>query len=230
MKKKENTVTWLDRTSFYLQNVIFLIYHWLCICTSNEQNQGMFERGTFWKKSILFIILFHNIREECWWLCSRRWTFPPINTKYKGHSIDKFFFFKCNIFFSEFLCIVWIWFIAENIFILQKYLFWCKLKWQLIKQHAPALNRDLSSNFLFADKYEPCEVYKKIYNVYRKVWFSKIIFTNGQNMGLPLWARVKVRVQGVETHSLLKKKFQAHHSKKVGWLVLFYNVSTLFGS
>ena len=71
---------------------------------------------------------------------------------HEEHSVNnvlkksKLFFFNFNIFFNKFY-IIWNWYVAKIILISQIYLFFGYSKWQQIKQSAPALNRDLSSNF-----------------------------------------------------------------------------------
>ena len=50
-------------------------------------------------------------------------------------------------------------------------------------QVAQSLNRDLLSNF-WVTIYKPCEIYKRIYDMYREAYFRAKIFTNGVNMGL----------------------------------------------
>ena len=60
------------------------------------------------------------------------------------------------------------------------------------------LNKVLSSNFL-------CEIYRRMYGIYGEACFSlnknKNTFTNGWNMGLPLWAWIKKIIYGVGTLS-----------------------------
>ena len=43
-------------------------------------------------------------------------------------------------------------------------------------------------------------------NVYRETCFSQNTFTNGQNIGLPLRARVKKEVHRVKAHKLSSKQ------------------------
>ena len=54
--------------------------------------------------------------------------------------------------------------------------------------------------FLMAENCKPCEIYRRIWEVYREAYFSIKMFTNMLNMSLPLQAQVKKKVQGVETH------------------------------
>ena len=40
--------------------------------------------------------------------------------------------------------------------------------------------------YLLAEKGKPCEIYRRMYDLYREAFFSQKMFTNGLNMGLPL--------------------------------------------
>ena len=51
----------------------------------------------------------------------------------------------------------------------------------------------------------------------------KRFFTNGLNIGLPLWAWAKKIIYGVETHSLVKKKFRVPQSVIKVKLTVFWN-------
>ena len=65
---------------------------------------------------------------------------------------------------------IWNWFIVKNYFNPPKYLFWGYSKWWQIKQSAFGLKRGQLSNVLVAEKYKPCEIYRKMYDVYREVF------------------------------------------------------------
>ena len=55
----------------------------------------------------------------------------------------------------------------------QKYLFWGYSKWWLIKQSTLGFNRGRSSNFFVPGKYKPCDIYRRMYIVYREACFIK---------------------------------------------------------
>ena len=61
--------------------------------------------------------------------------------------------------------------------------------------------------FLVAEKCKPCEIYRKMCDVYTEAGFSqKNMFTNGQNMGLPLWTWIKKNICGMEMNWLSSKE------------------------
>ena len=74
-------------------------------------------------------------------------------------------------------------------------------------QSAPGLNRDLSRNFLWLRSANHVKFTDEWMIYKEKLVLIKNMFTNGLNMSLPQWAWVKKTVSGVETHSLVKKKF-----------------------
>ena len=55
-------------------------------------------------------------------------------------------------------------------------------------------------------KYKPCEIYKRICNMYGEACFSPKNFANELKKDLPLRGRVKKIVQVMETHKLCRKE------------------------
>ena len=41
------------------------------------------------------------------------------------------------------------------------------------------------------EKCKPCEIDRRMYDVYVEAGFNQKMFTNGLNMGLPLWTCIK---------------------------------------
>ena len=66
-----------------------------------------------------------------------------------------------------------VWFIAKIILISQEYFFWGYSKWCQIQ-------------FLVAEKSKQYEIYRRMCNVYRGIYFTSRIFTNELNIGLSL--------------------------------------------
>ena len=107
---------------------------------------------------------------------------------YEGHSINwgnifeksKIIFFphKCK------LCIVWNWFLAKIILILQKYLFWDYSKWQQIKQCVPGLNRGLCLSFWWLRSANHMKFTEECVICIEKLVLVKRIFINWLTMGL----------------------------------------------
>ena len=54
--------------------------------------------------------------------------------------------------------------------------------------------------FLLAKKYKPCEIYRRMYDVYWEACFNPKKCLSGLNMGLPLQAWMEKTVHEVETH------------------------------
>ena len=101
-----------------------------------------------------------------------------------------------------------------------------------IKKYA-SLNRGLSWNFLVFEKYKPCEIYRRKWDVYREACFSQRILKNGLNIDLPLWKLEWNRQSMVWKHtdSQVKKMFLAQESvKKVILIILFKDMKELITS
>ena len=91
---------------------------------------------------------------------------------------------------------MWDWFIAKIILISQKYLFRSYLKWQ--QNSVPNLTRSLSTIFCGWDVQTMWNLQKNMWCMEKHVLFFK--------MGLPLEARVKKTICGVEAHWLFGKE------------------------
>ena len=75
-------------------------------------------------------------------------------------------------FYKRKLCIVWIWFITKIILTSQKYL------------SCSSLEQKFIINFLVAKKWKPCEIYRRMCDVYGEAILVKNIYKI--IMGLPL--------------------------------------------
>ena len=54
-------------------------------------------------------------------------------------------------------------------------------------------------NFFVAEKCNPCEIYRRMLDMYRKVYFSQKNVYKGLNIGLPFQVWVKKAMHSVET-------------------------------
>ena len=157
-----------------------------------------------------------------WW--SVRVTHARIKC-YDFHTIskgDK----KAKYIFSELfslkckLCIVWNWYIAKIILILQKYLFW-----RLLKMMAnQILKYCLSSNFLFLWSVSHVKFTEVCAICTKKYVLTAEIFTNALNMDLPIQARVEKTDNRVKTLWLSLKIFWVHQSVKKVTLRVFEDI------
>ena len=76
--------------------------------------------------------------------------------------------------------------------------------------------------FITIEKCKLCEIYKWMCGVYKeKQVLVKNILTNGLNMSLTLWSRVKKTIEWKHT-STVKKKFQVQQSIKKVMLTMFW--------
>ena len=62
--------------------------------------------------------------------------------------------------------------------------------------------KEVCHQFLVTEKRELCEIYKRMYVVYREASLSQNIFTNGLKMGLLQQTCSEKAVHWVETHGL----------------------------
>ena len=100
---------------------------------------------------------------------------------------------------------------SRKIFLLQLY------KMVANKTECSGVEQRSILKFLVAKKCKPWEIYRRMWNVYGEVCFSKKIFTNRLNMSFPLRAWIESPVHEVETHTPVKKSFgcsgQYRHKK-----------------
>ena len=131
--------------------------------------------------------------------------------RHKGHSIDKENFFekgKLHFFPESFyhwrkLCIVWNCFIEKYILIL----FVSRL-FRMAANQTECFKLEQRSviKSLVAEKCKPCEIYRRICNVYREASSYQKIYTNWLNMGSPQQTRVEKTVAGMEIHWFSSKE------------------------
>ena len=79
--------------------------------------------------------------------------------------------------------------------------------------------------FLVAEKCKPCEIYRRMIDIYGETSFGQKMFTNELNMDLPLlWVQVKKTVHRMETLWLsVKEKVLAAAVNKEGSADLFWD-------
>ena len=127
---------------------------------------------------------------------------------FEDYSIDKGNFFIKNFFFSinVKLCIVWEWFIAKNYFIHTKIFVLRLFKMLLNQSECSRFEQRLVIKFLVDEKCKACEIYGRMFDVFREVCLNQKMFTNRLNMSLLLWAWTKKTVHGVGTVTLQQRK------------------------
>ena len=85
---------------------------------------------------------------------------------------EKIIFLFQSFFLKYKLWIIWNWFVAKIILILEQYSFWCYRKyWQIAK--CSRLEQKSVFKFLIAGKCKQCEIYRRMYDMYRKACFSQ---------------------------------------------------------
>ena len=91
----------------------------------------------------------------------------------------------------------------KNYLISQNYLFF---KMVTNQTESSGLEQKSVIKFLEDDKCKPCEIYRRICNVFREACFSQRMFTNELVIGLPLWVWIKKTVYGEKIHWLSGKE------------------------